>query len=801
MSRLLRGCVWSFVLSTMCLAPALAAAQGQATVSGAILDPLGARVTGATVTLVGERGRTADTRNDGEGRYQFSNVAPGRYQVVATAQGFATFTSAPVYVGAGERVTVDATLQLGAIEQAVVVTAAASEVSIAQTGAPVTVLDSEVIEGLNKPDVQEALRLVPGAQINQAGARGGTTGLFIRGGNSNFNKVLIDGIPVNDIGGSYDYAQLSLSGVERIEVLRQTNSVLYGSDAMAGVVQISTRRGRTRVPEFEYALDGGNLGTVSTGASIAGAVRRFDYFSQYSYFNTDNNVPNNEYRNNSYVGRFGVALGRGTDVSGSLRRIASKYESPNGIRLFGVADDSFQDKDQTYVSLSARSQWSDRWQSSVRFGWTDEQYDFINPAASGSPGPFGNTLGDVVTLTGANGFSVTGRATLEFGGPFPDVFETRTGRRLLSGDTTAQVTEWLSVSAGARFEHERGYADPDAEPSATRNNGGAFVEARASIVNRAYVSGGVGYERNAVFEDAVTPRVSIAVYARQPVNAPLGETKVSLNAGTGIKAPSVFQEENSVFVLVQGTPVASQIAPVGPERSRNFDLGVEQAFWRGNGRARVAYFHNSFRDLLEFLGRTQLVQLGVPPEVAAATAFGGYMNAASYRARGVETSSEVALGDRVRVMGSYTFLDAEVTEALTATESTNPAFPGIPIGAFQALVGERPFNRPTHSGTLLVMYTQGRAQVSLAGHFVGKRDSSNFLSDEFFGNTMLLPNQDLAEAYRKVDLSGAYQAHERLKIYASIENLFDADFEHSFGFPALPLTARVGFRVMLGGDR
>ena len=804
MDRQLRGCLGSFLAFVFCVIPAIAGAQQQTSISGAVLDPLGARIAGATVTLIGERGQTAETRNDSDGRYQFPNVAPGRYQVLARAQGFEAFTSAPVFVGAGDRATVDVTLQVGSLQQEVTVTAAAAEVSLAQTGAPVTVLDSRVIQGLNKPDVLEALRLVPGAQVNQTGARGGTTGLFIRGGNANFNKVLVDGIPVNDIGGAYDFGQLTLSGVERIEVLRQSNSVVYGSDALAGVVQITTRRGRTRIPEAEYSLDGGNLGTVSTGGFVGGAIRRFDYFSTVSHFKTDNDVPNNEYRATTYAGRFGVALGRGTDVSGSVRHIDSYYESPNGITLYGVPDDSNQDKRQTYLSVTSRSQWTDRVQSTARFGLTDEEFVYTNPRPSGTPfDPFGfgaNYLGNVVTLTGANGYSVTGRAILDFGGRYPSIYDTRTQRRLIAGDTTAQVTSWLAVTGGGRFDHERAYDDPDGDPTKTRNNGGVFAEGRASIMNRTYVSGGIGFERNAVFGDEWSPRVSFASYLRQPANTAIGETKLTLNAGRGIKSAAVFQETSALFTLVQGTPLAGSVRPVGPERSRNFDIGVEQGFWRGNARARVAYFDNTFRDLLEFLSKTQLIAAGVPPAVANATAFGAYFNGASYHAQGVETSAEVAVGSRVRLLGSYTFLDAETIDATSATVSTNPAFPGIKIGAYQALEGERPFNRPTHSGSLMVMYTQGAASLSLAANFVGKRDSSTFLLDQFFGTSLLLPNQDLAEAYAKVDLSGSYQVHDRLRVYTTIENLFDQKYEHAFGFPALPLTARVGFRVALGGD-
>lgn len=320
-------------------------------------------------------------------------------------------------------------------------------------------------------------------------------------------------------------------------------------------------------------------------------------------------------------------------------------------------------------------------------------------------------------------------------------------------------------------------------------------------MNRHYISAGLGYERNEVFKSAVTPRVSMASYLRQPTSSGVGETKVTLNAGSGIKASSVFQGQNSLFALVQGTSAANGIQPVGPERSTSLDIGVEQGFAGGRARARVSYFYNTFEDLLEYLSPTILTtRVGVPAAAANATGFGAYVNAASFRARGIETSGEAQLGSYVRVMGSYTFLDAEVNEAFSASASINPAFPGIAIGAFSPLVGERPFRRPANSGTMMVSYTQGPAEVTLSGYFAGERDDSTFLSDPFFGNSMLLPNQDLAAAYQKIDLSGSYQIHRRLRGYASIENLFDQEYEAAFGFPSLPLTARAGFRVTLGGD-
>ena len=781
-------------------------AQSQATVTGTVVDSLGARMPGATVILMRDGQKAAETISGSDGAFLFGSLAPGRYQVTATASGFNPRTSEPIYVGAGSRATAELALEIGPLEQGVVVTAEAGGVLQTRTGAPVTVIDSRTLDALNKPDVLEALRLVPGAQIVQVGERGGQASLFLRGGNSNFTKVLIDGVPANDIGGLFDFSQLDTAGVERIEVLRQTNSVVYGSDALTGVVNITTRRGSSNIPEFEYALDGGNLGTVRNSLSFGGAIKRFDYFSQYSYFTTDNHTPNSSYHRGTYAGRFGVAVGAGTNISGTLRRIDGAFGNANAFDLFRMADDSTQTTDLTYGSLAADSQHSNRWQSSVRFGSIEQRSRYVNPTPSGTPDdPFGfgvNYLGDTVTLTGANGASVTGQGILDFGfSPFPQVSDSTATRRTLTGQTTFQVTPLLAISGGARYEREQAFDDPDDDPVVTRTNGGAYVEARATIGGRAYLSGGVGVEHNAVFGNEATPRVSVAVYLRNPAPTGAGETKVTMNAGRGIKAPNVFQEQNALFALVQGTAAAVTATPIGPERSRGFDVGLEQGLAGGRVRARINYFNNEFEDLLEYLSQTGLVRAGVPADVAAGAPFGAYINSQSYDAQGVELSADAAVGTMLRVGASYTYLDAEVTETFGASAAFNPAFPNVPIGAFSPLVGARPFRRPANAGTVFVSYLKGPAQVALSGYFSGTRDDSTFLSDPFFGNSMLLPNEGLDPAYQKIDLSIGYAVHPRLRVYTSIENLFDKDYAAAFGFPALPFTIRAGAAITLGGDR
>lgn len=782
-----------------------AAGQEPGAVSGQVVDALGARVAGASLTLMRDGTQVAESKSGADGTFTFAGLAAGRYQVTATARGFQPRTTDPIYAGPGTRATVDVVLEVGPLQQDVVVTAEAGQVLQSQTGAPVTVIDSRTLDALNKPDILEALRLVPGAQIVQVGQRGGTTSLFLRGGNANFTKVLVDGMPANDIGGAFDFSQVDTAGVERVEVMRQTNSVVYGSDALSGVVEITTRRGSARVPELEYAIDGGNLGTFRNSIAFGGAVRRFDYFSQYSYFTTDNHTPNSGYHRGTYAGRFGVAVGGGTNVSGTLRWVDGRFGSANAFSLYRVADDSTSDSDQLYGTIAADSQFSDRWQSTVRFGSAGQTTHYVNPAPSGTPfDPYGfgaNYLGNTVTLTAANGQTVTGRAILDYGfAPFPQTFDARSTRRLISGQTTYQVLPDLSISGGVRYEHEAGYDDPEDDPAATRNNGGGFVEGRATIINRAYLSGGVGVERNRVFGTELVPRFSAAVYVRPPSARALGDTKVSFNIGKGIKAPSVSQQQNSLFELLRGTPAGASVSPLGPERSRGWDVALEQGLGGGKYRARVGYYNNEFEDLLEFLNRAAMGRAGVPFEAADAASF-AYVNSQSFKAQGVELSADAMINRQMRFGASYTYLDAEVTQALSASRASNPAFVGVAIGAFSPLVGNRPFRRPANSGTLFVSYADGPAAVALSAYFAGKRDDSTFLSDEFFGNSLLLPNQDLGPAYQKVDLSASYRVHPQAKVYTSIENLFDKDYEAAFGFPALPFAIRAGVTVTFGGDR
>src|SRR5262249_8199796 len=157
----------------------------------------------------------------------------------------------------------------------------------------------------------------------------------------------------------------------------------------------------------------------------------------------------------------------------------------NAFSFFGIADDSQQTRNGTFASIAAQSQLTRRWQSTVRYGLADQTYNFVNPSPTGGPfDPFGfgaNYLGKTTTIRGANGYSATGQAILDFGGLYPSVFASSVTRHNVSGETDYHVAPTLDVAGGVRIEHEHGTSNSGTLTETTRNNYGGFVEGRGAL--------------------------------------------------------------------------------------------------------------------------------------------------------------------------------------------------------------------------------------------------------------------------------------------------------------------------------
>ena len=210
--------------------------------------------------------------------------ALGKYQILATISGFDQLP-VDIDLAAGEKRVSDLHLQLSALRDKVVVSAAPGGALTSQIASSVSVVSADEIDARGAQVAVDVLRGLPGVEINQSGGRGTVTSAFIRGGNSNYNLVMIDGIELNDFGGGFDLSPLPAEGVEQVEVIRGPESALYGSNAMSGVINIETIHG-DGPPHFSFLGEGGSLYTWRVATTGAGLNKGFSWAYSLSRLQT-----------------------------------------------------------------------------------------------------------------------------------------------------------------------------------------------------------------------------------------------------------------------------------------------------------------------------------------------------------------------------------------------------------------------------------------------------------------------------------------------------------------------------------
>jgi iron complex outermembrane receptor protein/vitamin B12 transporter len=765
-------------------------------------DPLGSNVAGASVDLLRGGQVVASTSTAPDGEYQFDVPASSRYSVRVSAATFQTTSTPAIYLSASGDKQLDVTLATQTLTQQITVTATGTPLPEAQTGAAVTVMSADDFRFM--PEVQDPLRLVPGLQVTQTGQMGATTGLFIRGGGTDANKVLIDGVPANTIGGGVEFANIATVGFNSIEVLREPNSALYGSDALAGVVSLTTARGSTPLPLLTYAGDGGNFGTYRNEVTAGASLHAFDLYSAFARMDTHNNLPNSEFHNATYAGNFGWTPNPANELRFTVRHIVVSGGQPSSIVFDGLPDDAVQREHDNYYGAVWNNQTTPRWHNQVRYGGLRQNGSFNSGPGTGIPDGYGDFDGTIVTITGANGYSVTGQAAFQFP-PRPSQYLEVASRDFVYAQTDFRVTPHLLALGGFKYENESGssgYAGSSPE-AVQRGNYSYTLQLSGDLRNRLFYNLGTGLEDNGLFGFAATPRASLAYYLVRPSSSGVFTgTKLHGSFGKGIKEPSIFQQTNSLYGgLPAGSPLLAQynIHQLGPENSRTYDAGIDQQILNGRARAGITFFHNEFTNGAQDVPQQNLGQFGVPAGLAAAFPFGAYLNGAAFRSLGVEFESEYRLTGHLFARGGYTYTDAVVQHSI-ATPATDTSFGSLPIGAYAPLPGARPFRVAPHTGYFGLNYTRAKFYASLTGTLVGKRDDSDFLSDANFGNSLLLPNRNLLGGYERLDLGGGYQLTPRLNLYANVQNLLSEHYYEAFGFPSLPLTFRSGIKLNFGGE-
>lgn len=521
-----------------------------ASIYGTISDPSGAVVPSAKVELIKGNVSIAAVLTDATGKYVFPQSPSPGARVRVSAKGFRT-VERPLASG-GTETRVDIQLSLASLSEQITVTSTGTPTPEAQLGIAVTVLTKPDYEGTR--DIQQGLRFVPGLQATQTGQAGGTTSLFIRGGGSDANKVLIDGIPMNDIGGAVEFANVANAAIAQAEVLRGPNSVLYGSDALAGVVSFTTSRGDTPFPLFTYATGGGNFGTYHQEGTFSGVYRRFDYFSDYARFDTSNSIPDDTFHNGTFVGNFGWRLSSNSSLRATVHHDRVVSGQPGAVELYGIPTEAQQANEDAYFGVTWEDTAAAKWHNLLRYGGIRLRSQYSQFARVGTP-ESGYTLGAPVTIRGANGYAVRGQALVSNDGPpYPYTFPDSTDKDFIYAQSDYRFNPHLLGLLAFRYEDERGYSGgTDAADSVERGNYTYTIQLQGDIANRVFYTLGGGLEDNGLFGIAGTPRASLAWKAAHGGRV-LSGTKLRTSFGEGVKEPAVFDQLDSLYALLQTIP-------------------------------------------------------------------------------------------------------------------------------------------------------------------------------------------------------------------------------------------------------
>jgi vitamin B12 transporter len=597
----------------------------------------------------------------------------------------------------------------------------------------VTVLSGEDLRARGITRVSEALREVPGATLVQSGSYGALTSLFLRGGESRYTKVLIDGVAVNSPGGSFDFSHLTTDNIERIEIVRGPASVLYGADAASGIVQIFTRRGDGRRTSLgarggtyhTFDVDGDAERSSALGSFSAGAARH----------SSDGILPfNNQYSNGTLSSALTLGKPEGGEARVSARYTAAEFHYPTDFTGAPVDSNAYRVQHRLTVGLDAGHNVSANIQARLLAGSNDVS-DLTEDIAT----PFGSTT------------------------PQHSAFRSRSYRRNVDGRLTVYLPTTATLTAGATYEREhensRNWAGPVAGAQTQTDSFDAFRHNVAYYSELLGTAGGlVSYTVSGRVDDNSDYR-RYATY-RLGLNAlSVPGVRVRASLSTAFNAPAFNQLRPTLYTV--GSP------GLQPERIRSGEIGLITAFASDFIHASASYFTQRFDDLIQYVN-------GAPPSFK-----GSYANLTAASANGYEVELRVLPAAALRGSATYTVVNPRVAEVAPTYQGSDR-------------VGDALLRRPTHMGGVTLTYApRAGASFSLSADYVGKRPDVDFA--QFPSPRVTLPAYTKIDLSAELPL--ARFGPTGLAVSARVDNLFDRRYEEVLHFATPRRTLFVGVRA------
>jgi len=628
--------------------------------------------------------------------------------------------------------------------EGLVVTASPTPRSLASVAQHVTILDGTDLQARGLSTVADALREVSGVDVVRGGSFGAVTSLFMRGGESDHTLVLVDGVQVNQAGGAFDYSSLSTQNIERIEIVRGPGSALYGSDAIAGVINVITRvgaaagsQGSVRVEGASFAEHAGLLDGTKLAAELAGGSGR---------------------------ARFSASLVR--DLADGIYAYNSGHES-----LSLSAGARFVPDDRTRVSLTLRLTDREYSYPTNGAGLLVDRNAFFFEDATTAQLSLARAVTNALEVEALVGLTETDGGTDDaFDGPSDtDSFKSLDHFQRASAQLRSHLRVGGSVfTVGGEVEQERQRSFSESLSSFGPFYGRGENE-RMNVAGFAHLSSERGpvalsaggrFEDNERYGDVATWQAGLA--ASLPGRP---DTRLRLAAGSAIKEPTFLENYATGFAL--GNP------SLDPEWSLSWEIGIEQELAPGVS-ASATWFDQRFEELIQFT-------FAAPTPTSP-----NYFNVGAATARGLELETSVAVG-RVEATAGWTWLDTEVTDA---------GLEGAPGDLF--IDGQPLIRRPRHSVALAASSAvTDRVRLHSELEVVGARADRDFST--FPAGTVELPGHALWSLGGEWSVRPVEPGATGVSLTLRAENLLGEAYQEAFGFAAPGRQLYAGVSVGFGG--
>ena len=617
----------------------------------------------------------------------------------------------------------------------VVVTATLLEEPISRVPSSVTVITDEEMERQMAVTVEEVIRNAPGVYVRRSGTIGAATSVRLRGADVTQTLVMIDGVAVNNSwSGFYDWANLLVDNVERIEVVRNAQSALYGSEAMGGVINIITKGGEGK-PRVTFSAEGGTFDTYREVGSLVGEGGITNFATSVSRLDSDGQFTNDDYRNTTFSGRFGLDITERVALTWTSRYIDSMKGSainPNEFWPFPTPIpfrwDENRDRENTFFLnvLNLRCDVFDWWDFNVRGSSVDDEElveDQFTPGVDLIPGL---PLTRMIIDTDSERYTFATQHNLHL------------------------YDEKIIVTGGFGYEKEKAVSkaifEPGIPPLPPTRVGKDRINRAIYLQNRFDYEGltliaGVRYDDDSIFGNKTNPKLSGSYLFDE------SHTRVRGSWGTGFRAPTFRELFNPLF----GNPT------LDPEESTNFEFGVDQRIWEDKVFLEAAYFSTRYKNLIQ-------------------SNPSGVSNIGKARIWGVEAGVSIKPIEKLELRGNVTYLD-------TKDKETKKELPRRPKYAWYLNVNYRWNHRLTLN-----------LDVNIAGSVRSDFDAISPDGRLLLGRNPGYEKVDLAASYTLVEQWGCLKG---LNIFGGIENLLDDEYQEAKGFPAPGINFSIGLRATL----